>query len=153
MTSCQVTTDAVLEGSIQWQEHYRNHDFKALAALYTEDCKVYPPGRPVGIGRAGEWLESCYFMVGASTSDLLFHVLFINATLFFIRALPYRIQNCFKRILAIFIYLGISTAILALGHGAYLTLNKWVRNKTNTYISEKRWKISSEKIISVSKRP
>ena len=36
-----------------WEECYRTQQWKALANLYTEDCKVYPPGRPIAVGRGG----------------------------------------------------------------------------------------------------
>lgn len=44
-------SDILLDGSTKWQELFKTHDFKGLSELYTSDCKVFPPGRPVCHGR------------------------------------------------------------------------------------------------------
>ena len=45
------------EASSIWEGLYRAKRFKELSELYTEDCKVYPPGRPIAIGRAGMYRQ------------------------------------------------------------------------------------------------
>ena len=38
----------------QWLEAYNSHNFTKVSSYYTEDCKVFPPGYPVHVGREGE---------------------------------------------------------------------------------------------------
>lgn len=34
---------------------FAKHDAEAIGDLYTEDCKIMPPGAKTGTGREGEW--------------------------------------------------------------------------------------------------
>lgn len=43
--------EQIAERSSQWEFHNKQHNFKELSKLYTEDCKVFPPGQPVSEGR------------------------------------------------------------------------------------------------------
>ena len=37
----------------RFMEFYKNNDMKGLSELYTEDCKLMPPGTDVLTGRSG----------------------------------------------------------------------------------------------------
>ena len=45
---------AIKKGSDKWMTLYKKGDFKSLAALYTPDCQVYPPGQAMATGRDGK---------------------------------------------------------------------------------------------------
>lgn len=44
--------EAVRKAGDKWAEAYKNHDAKALAALYTEDAYLLPPGTDMVQGRS-----------------------------------------------------------------------------------------------------
>lgn len=49
--AAKTAIDAV---SAQWEKCYHGKKWKELSELYTEDCKVYPPGREIAVGRRGK---------------------------------------------------------------------------------------------------
>ena len=44
----------ITEQSAKWEHFYQLGDLRSLSLLYTPDCKVFPPGKPVAVGRIGE---------------------------------------------------------------------------------------------------
>jgi len=68
--------EAVRKAGHKWAEAYKNHDAKALAALYTEDAYLLPPGTDMVQGRSA--IEA-FWQQHMDVSDFKYNTINIRA--------------------------------------------------------------------------